>query len=112
MYTTRVVLSFDDGRRDNFRVAMEELVKRKLPATFNITSGYIEKTIELDELCPNEPMTVEEVVELSKNSNFEIAGHGYAHLNTIEDWEKGIHVLKKWLGNEYFSEGYVVSSQH
>lgn len=112
MYTTRVVLSFDDGRRDNFRVAMEELVKRKLPATFNITSGYIEKTIELDELCPNEPMTVEEVVELSKNSNFEIAGHGYAHLNTIEDWEKGIHVLKKWLGNEYFSEGYGVASPH
>ena len=112
MHISKGVLSFDDGRRDNYTVAMEVLKKENLPATFNITSGYIEKTIPLNELCPNEPMSKEEVVSLSEIPIFEIAGHGYAHLNTFEDWNKGIEKLKTWLGEDYFKNGYGIASPH
>lgn len=112
MNTTRVVLSFDDGRKDNYIAATEILQKSNLPATFNITSGYIEKTIPLDNLCPNEPMSLEEVINLSKVPIFEIAGHGYAHLNTIEDWDKGIKKLTEWLSPGYFEHGYGIASPH
>lgn len=112
MHITRVVLSFDDGRKDNYAAAMEILERKKLPATFNITSGYIEKSIPLDELCQNEPMSIDEVVELSKIPFFEIAGHGYAHLNTFDDWHKGVEQLKLWLEPDYFKNGYGVASPH
>lgn len=112
MHTTRVVLSFDDGRKDNYIAATDILQKKRLPATFNITPGYIEKAIPLDDLCPNEPMSVEEVVNISKVAYFEIAGHGYAHLNTLEDWERGIQKLKDWLPSGYFEHGYGIASPH
>ena len=45
MEKIRIVLSFDDGRRDNYRVAKELLEANEIPATFNITSGYLEGKI-------------------------------------------------------------------
>lgn len=112
MRKSKVVLSFDDGRMDNYQIAFEELLPRQLGATFSITSGYIEKSISNVGLCENNPMTVNNVIELSKYSLFEIAGHGYAHLNTLEDWEKGVSLLKEWLGERYFKNGYGIASPH
>ena len=43
----KVVLSFDDGRRDNYRAAFEILKPLELPATFNITIGYILRNIKI-----------------------------------------------------------------
>ena len=63
-------------------------------------------------MCLNAPMAIEEVISLSKMPLFEIAGHGYAHQNTFEDWEKGIHKLIEWLPAGYFERGYGIASPH
>lgn len=112
MEKTRIVLSFDDGRRDNYRVAKELLEVNEIPATFNITSGYLERKIPIEGLCPNEALTLEELIELSQCPCFEIAGHGYAHLNTVKDWHLGMVKLEEWLSSGYFAEGYGVASPH
>ena len=91
-----IVLSFDDGRRDNYIAFKEILEPLKIPATFNITSGYIEKTIENKDLPgPHEPMRIEELIIMSESSIVEIAGHGYTHDNDPESIVKGI----RWLRN-------------
>ena len=111
---TRVVLSFDDGRGDNYRIAVEELLPRNLKATFNITTGYINGNIsEKDAPCENPPLTVGDVQELGKYEEFEIAGHGHKHLNTLEDWKKGIDVLTDWLGNKWKKDDCIgIASPH
>ena len=91
----------------NYRIAAEELLPRNLKATFNITTGYINGNInEKDAPCENPPLTVDDVRELGKYEEFEIAGHGHEHLNTLEDWKKGIDVLTDWLGSECALFGY------
>ena len=40
-----ISFSFDDGRIDNYTKAYPILKKHNLPATFNITTGYIEGKI-------------------------------------------------------------------
>ena len=93
-----VSLSFDDGRIDNYTMAYPILKKIDLPATFNITMGYV-----TGKLTPGNPtdvkqMNVDMVRELFSNNKFEIAGHGWAHQNDITDIEKGITELKSLLG--------------
>lgn len=46
-----VSLSFDDGRYDNYTNVLPILRKYDIPATFNITTAYIDKRIESAELC-------------------------------------------------------------
>ena len=41
-----IAFSFDDGRLDNYTNAYPILKKHHLPATFNITSGYIKGNID------------------------------------------------------------------
>lgn len=110
---TRVVLSFDDGRGDNYRVAMEELLPRNLKATFNITTGYVSGAIDENSTpCENPPLSIENVKELSRHKEFEIAGHGHEHLNTLEDWGMGIKLLNEWIGENWDSNNVGVASPH
>lgn len=110
----KIILSFDDGRKDNYRVAMEELLPRNLKATFNITTGYIAGDISKDSApCDNPPMSVENVIELAGYTGFEIAGHGHEHSNTLEDWKKGINILADWLGDKWGRNGGIgIASPH
>lgn len=110
---SKVILSFDDGRKDNIDVAKKVLEKYNLKATFNITTGYIDNTIDVKERpCVNPALTINDVAELRKNTLFEIAGHGQDHLNDLEDWKKGINKLKQWLGENWGKEGIGVASPH
>ena len=111
---TRVVLSFDDGRNDNYRVAMNELLPRKLKATFNITTGYVTEDINIDNMpCENLPMSVDNVKELGRHKEFEIAGHGHEHSNTLKDWTKSIEKLADWLGDGWIRDnGIGFASPH
>lgn len=98
---TRIALSFDDGRKDNYRVAKEIFEPLNIPASFNITTGYIEKNInDVDKPSNHEPMTIDEVKELSKNNLFEIAGHGYKHDNQVENLIYGVDILRKMLSKD------------
>lgn len=94
-----VSLSFDDGRGDNVAIVDEILSPLGIPATLNITTGYVDGTCP-ENLCPSskQAMTVEDVVHLAKNPLIEIALHGDRHLNTVEDILEGRRKLIRWLG--------------
>lgn len=110
---TRIVLSFDDGRLDSYRVAREILLRKGLSASFNITPGYIMGLMDGgNEPCKNPPMLKEQVVDLFRTNLFEIAGHGYLHGNDISDWVKGLDVLQEWLGEEWSRDGIGIASPH
>lgn len=92
----KIILSFDDGRKDNYRVAKEILEPARLPATFNITTGYISKNIsDKDKPGPHEPMSIKELQSLASNNLFEIAGHGYTHDNGLNNLVDGVIELRK-----------------
>lgn len=100
-----VSFSFDDGRIDNYTIAYPILKHYQLPATFNITTGYVEGKFQKGPLTYADPMNMQMVDELYRDSLMEIAGHGYWHRNTIEDILKGVSELKKSLrsgGGGYF----------
>ncbi|MCI8382966.1 MAG: polysaccharide deacetylase family protein [Lachnospiraceae bacterium] len=94
----KVTLSFDDGRKDNYRVANEILTPMQLPATFNITTDYVSGKEARGIPCANQAMNKEEVVNLSRNALFEIAGHGKSHHNGFDNLIDGIKELKEWCG--------------
>jgi len=100
-----VALSFDDGRIDNYTVALEILNRYNLPATFNLTTGYIKGEFQKGRLTYAEPLTLEMVKELFALQNHEIAGHGYWHKNTKEDILQGISELCEILGTDTLYHG-------
>jgi len=94
----KVILSFDDGRKDNYRVAKEVLLPMGIPATFNITTGYILNDIDdKDKPGPHKPMSLNELKELSEYALFEIAGHGYRHDNEVDNLVQGVKRLRELL---------------
>jgi peptidoglycan/xylan/chitin deacetylase (PgdA/CDA1 family) len=77
-------ITFDDGYRDNAEVAAPVLRKHNLPATFFVTTGFIDSTLVpfWDEQLPHRPgwMTWDQVRELSKQG-FDIGCHTSTHIN-------------------------------
>lgn len=97
MKPSRVVLSFDDGRKDNYDIVIPILEKYCLTATFNISTAYVDKSINVsDRPCLNEPMTIENIKAIY-GKGFEIACHGDRHKNDIEDIRRGYKKLSTWL---------------
>ncbi len=94
MQKAYVCFSFDDGRIDNYTIAYPILKKYQLPATFNITTGYVEGKFQKGRLTYADPMNMQMVTELFHDHHLEIAGHGYWHMNTVEDIAQGITELK------------------
>lgn len=94
-----VSLSFDDGRKDNYYNVLPLLEKYSIPATFNISTGYVERRILPQVLfCNNEPMTPEQVIEMSHHNLVEIACHGDLHSNNFDDILKNKAIIEEWLG--------------
>ena len=81
-----VILSFDDGRLDNYTNAFPILKKNNLTATFNIISDFIlhsDSYTCFGSAC-NKAMSVANLVEC-QNYGIEIALHGATHKNTVQD---------------------------
>ena len=97
--TATASLSFDDGRGDNYGIINELLIPRGVPATLNITTGYVDGTCP-EENAPSQkpPVSVSEVCLLHKNPIVEIAMHGDRHINTEEDVLLCRDKLVNWLG--------------
>lgn len=94
---SKVVLSFDDGRKDNFEIVRPILLDHNLTATFNIATAYVDGSISDSERpCDNPAMSIDDVVNLY-NDGFEIAGHGDRHKNIDDDVATGIKKLHDWL---------------
>lgn len=88
-----VTLTFDDGRRDNFKIVQDILMKYKLPATFYITTAFIENKINIGK---SQPLTKADLDFIQKNNLFEISAHGDFHKNDIKDIRNGIIKLRNW----------------
>lgn len=97
MRKTFVSLSFDDGRTDNYAIAFPMLKKYGLAATFNVTTGFIDRLRDKGWLTPADPMDWAMVEELHRDPSMEIAGHGHLHRNTLEDILEGAKQLKEHL---------------
>lgn len=95
---TKIALSFDDGRKDNYRMIQEILIPLQIPATINITTDYVLNSQCERSPCINPAMTKDEVIELSKLPLIEIAGHGKEHQNAIDNLLKGVKELREWCG--------------
>lgn len=90
-----ISLSFDDGREDSYTIAYPLLKEHNIPATFNVTTGYVLRNGGNPTDVP--AMTPKMVQELFDCPLFEIAGHGYYHRNDIEDITMGLSGLKGML---------------
>lgn len=75
-----VVLSFDDGWKDNFEAA-KVLAKYDMAATFYIISGFFDNPTYMNE---------QEIKDLSSNPKFEIGAHTHTH---FKKWEGNLETL-------------------
>lgn len=95
----KVVLSFDDGRGDNYQLFRDYLRPKEIPFTINIASAYVNGTISEDNLpCKNTAMSVEELKDMATSPIVEIAGHGFEHLNELKDYILGLEWLNECVG--------------
>lgn len=92
-----ISFSFDDGRKDNIDLAKEYLLPKNIPATFNITTGYIDGTAPDCIKSSVLPMSIEDVKWLYSQHIFEIALHSDKHKNDAEDVENCRLKLCDWL---------------
>lgn len=79
-----VSITFDDGYLDNFSVAAPILKRRKIPATFFVSSGYIGTTRtfpwDVSTSISHPMMTWDQVRQLA-SEGFEIGAHSINHVN-------------------------------
>ncbi len=92
-----ISLSFDDGRHDNYVIAKNILEPMNIPATFNVTIGYILNDKNIEKPSENEPMTINELRDLANNKLFEISSHGYEHNNDVDNLIYGAKKIKEKL---------------
>ena len=102
--STYLALSFDDGRRDSFENGYPVLKKYHLPATFNVTSGYVLENRLADIGTVESPISVEMLRQLYDDKSIEIAGHGDKHENSLDDLLGGLERLRAVLGVEKLYE--------
>lgn len=106
-----IVITLDDGYRDNLLFAASILKKYDIPATFFVTSGFIntERVFPWDEDCktPHPLMTWDEVRQLHR-MGFEIGAHTVNHANlgevTDETATQEVRLSKEQIEHEINSQ--------
>lgn len=97
---TLIGFSFDDGRRDTYTLALPILRRYGLPATVNVTTGYVTGETAQGNPTWREAMTPDMVREMAADPLIEIAGHGHRHQNNEQDIAKGISRLHEMTGRD------------
>ena len=82
-----VAITFDDGYRDNFEIALPLLEKYKCHATFFIVSDFINGEVVLNGQDGWEPMTWAQVKKMDRSPYAEIGVHSKTHrmLSSLSD---------------------------
>ena len=81
-----VVITFDDGYRDNYEVAYPLLKKYEAHATIFVVSGFVNKEVDLVGVPGWEAMSWDQLRELDKSAFVEIGAHTDTHpiLSSLE----------------------------
>lgn len=92
-----IVLTFDDGRSDNYLHAKRIMERYGLTGTVYVTTGFIDGTWKGSSVLksPSRPLCIEEILRL-KNSGWEIGLHGDKHLTCVEDMAVSMEKLISW----------------
>jgi peptidoglycan/xylan/chitin deacetylase (PgdA/CDA1 family) len=85
----QVAITFDDGHVDNYEYAVPLLLEHRMPATFYVTTGYIDRepavmtrfaSIRRVTLSEIEPLSWRQLREFA-DAGMEIGAHTYSHPN-------------------------------
>jgi len=88
----QVAITFDDGHVDNYEFALPLLVEHRMPATFYVTTGYIDRdpavmarftSIRRVTLREIEPVSWEQLREFDA-AGMEIGAHTFSHPNLAQ----------------------------
>lgn len=92
-----IVLTFDDGRDDNYIYAFPILKNYSFPATIYCTTGFIDGTWKKkdDWYSTDKPISIEQLHEL-KNNGWEIGLHGDKHITDLSDSNIAIKKITNW----------------
>lgn len=83
-----VLVTFDDGYLDNFQLALSVLQKYQVPATFYVTSGFIDQNLY--------PWWDELNWLLDQTRELRIVDHIWP-LESVSDKQKAFQKLRKWM---------------
>lgn len=109
-----VVLTFDDGYRDNYETAWPILKRYGLAATFFVSSAYLGKDFTTPQGTALPMMTSAQIRELDRSDLIEIASHCHTHQKLVflseEEAEKELSesqkVLEGALGRKVLAMAY------
>ena len=94
----RVVLSFDDGRSDNYENAFPILKKYGLTASIHITTGFIDGSFVTDEFGKNmKPIPVPCLAEMA-HYGIDVSSHGDKHKMDCNDFIVSQRKIHTWTG--------------
>ena len=96
MKKLKICLSFDDGRKDFYDYAFPILKKYDLPATLNVTSGYVDGSFVPNWGSSYGAVSKEELKELKQSKIIELAYHGDQHKTEKKDFKNSIDKFQKW----------------
>lgn len=115
-----VAITFDDGYAENLDRAIPELIRRKIPCTYFVTTDHVEnqKFFEHD-IARKEPLCVNSISEIRwmANNGIQIGGHTATHIDLGKPWTRerllveisdSRKKLQDWTGQEiaYFAFPY------
>ena len=90
-------ITFDDGREDNYSVALPILKKNGMSATVFCTTGFIDGTWTKKEdwYSAEKALNIDQIKEL-QNNGWEIALHGDRHVAEKNDTLAALNKLAEW----------------
>ncbi len=115
-----VAITFDDGYAENLDRAIPELIRRRIPCTYFVTTDHVEnqKFFEHD-VARKEPLCVNSISEIRwmANHGVQIGGHTATHVDLGKPWTRdrlrteisdSRKKLQDWTGQEisYFAFPY------
>jgi len=83
-----IILSFDDGRKDNYDYAYKLMLKYGIKASMHIPTSFIDENEQ-------NHLSLEKVQEMSK-AGFDFSSHGHKHINEKHDLAQSLTCLKDW----------------
>jgi len=115
-----VAITFDDGYAENLDLAIPELIRRKIPCTYFVTTDHVENQLSFaHDLQRNEPLCVNSISEIRwmANNGIQIGGHSASHLDLgqpcshsrlVTEISDSRKKLQDWTGQEiaYFAFPY------